>query len=93
MEERAAARLAAPDGLTHRRSTFTRRDVVQAAVRGGARGADVTVAEIERAADRFLRSDRAVVLAVGDRRAPDVLRRQDGRVVPSPAEERRVLDA
>ena len=81
MEERAAVRLAAADGLTHRRSTFTRRDVVQRLCEELPAGVDVTAAEIERAADSFLRSDRAVVLAVGAAR-PAVLHRKDGRVVP-----------
>ncbi len=39
---------AAPDGLTHRRSTFTRRDVVQALCEQLPAGVDVTVAELER---------------------------------------------
>ena len=87
IEERAAARLAAPDGLTHRRSTFTRRDVIQRLCEELPAGAAVTAAELEDAADRFLRSERAVVLAVGSARA-DVLRRRDGRVVPLVADER-----
>jgi hypothetical protein len=87
IEERAAARLAAPDGLTHRRSTFTRRDVIQRLCEELPAGAAVTAAEIEDAADRFLRSERAVVLAVGSARS-DVLRRKDGRVVPLVGDER-----
>jgi conjugative relaxase-like TrwC/TraI family protein len=86
-EERLADRLAAPDGLTHRRSTFTRRDVIQQVCEEIPAGVAVTAAEIEDVADRFLRSERAVVLAVGTAR-PDGLRRKDGRVVPLVPDER-----
>jgi conjugative relaxase-like TrwC/TraI family protein len=86
-EERVVVRLAAPDGLRHRRSTFTRRDVIRRVCEELPVGAAVTAAEIEDVADRFLRSERAVVLAVGTAR-PDGLRRKDGRVVPLVANER-----
>jgi conjugative relaxase-like TrwC/TraI family protein len=86
-EERVAGRLAARDGLTHRRSTFTRRDVIQRLCNELPAGAATTGAELEDAADRFLRSERAVVLAVGSARS-DVLRRRDGRAVPLVADER-----
>lgn len=90
MEEAIAVRLAAADGLTRQRSTFTRRDVIQAFCEAMPPGTDATVEAIEAAADRFLRSERAVVLAVGERRATrsDVLRRRDGRVVPIVRDER-----
>jgi hypothetical protein len=81
LERRIAEELAGPDGLTRQRSTFTRRDVIQAFCERLPAGAGVTVAEVERAADRFLASERGVALAVGERgfgRA-DVLRRRDGR--------------
>jgi conjugative relaxase-like TrwC/TraI family protein len=87
LEERAAVRLAAPDGLTHRRSTFTRRHVLQRLCEELPAGFSTSTAELEDAADRFLRSDQAVVLAVGKAR-PDVLHRKDGRVVPLVADER-----
>ena len=84
LERRIADALAAPDGLTHRQPTFTRRDVIQGFCERLPAGTDATIREIERAADRFLRSGRAVVLAVGEhgRARADVLRRRDGRVVP-----------
>jgi AAA domain len=44
----------------------------------------VTIVEVERAADRFLGSERAVALLVGERGSEQswVLRRRDGRVAP-----------
>src|SRR5215213_9200009 len=65
--ERVAAQLAGPDGLTRQRSTFTRRDVLRALCERLPAGSDVTVADVERVADHFLASGRAVVLAVGER--------------------------
>src|SRR5215208_5621917 len=82
VERVVADALARPDGLTQRRSTFTRRDVIQGFCARPPAGVDVTIAEIERAADRFLASDRAVVLAVGEHRSAATLRRSDGRLVP-----------
>jgi ATP-dependent exoDNAse (exonuclease V) alpha subunit len=79
--------LAGPDGLTRQRSTFTRRDVVQAFCEALPAGGDVSAAEVERLADAFLASDRVVVLAVGEARR-DVLRRADGRLVPTVTDER-----
>ena len=87
IEERAAARMAATDGLTQRRSTFTRRDVIQRLCEELPAGAAVSGAELAEAADRFLQSERAVVQAVGAARA-DVLHRRDGRLVPLVADER-----
>ncbi len=74
----------APDGLTRDRSTFTRRDVIQAFCERLPAGAGLTIAEIERGGGSLPRLDRAVVLAVGERGSSDrdVLRRRDGRVVP-----------
>jgi conjugative relaxase-like TrwC/TraI family protein len=90
LEEAIAVRLAGPTGLTHRRSTFTRRDVIQGFCEALPPGTEATVAQIEASADRFLRSERVVVLAVGERRAmrSGVLRRHDGRVVSIVPDER-----
>lgn len=55
------AYLAGPHGLTERASTFTRRDVVRALA--AALAASTPAVEIGRAADRFLASDRVIVLA------------------------------
>lgn len=52
--------LAGPKGLTERASTFTRRDVVRAVA---VMAASTPAIEVERLADRFLASDRVVVLA------------------------------
>jgi conjugative relaxase-like TrwC/TraI family protein len=53
--------LAGPHGLTERASTFTRRDTVRAVA--AAMAASTPAIEVERLADRFLASDRVVVLA------------------------------
>ena len=50
-------RLAAPTGLTHRRSTFAPRDVVQALCEAVAGRGERRVAEFEAAAEEFLGSD------------------------------------
>jgi hypothetical protein len=97
--------LAGPDGLTKQRSAFTRRDLLQAICEALAPGTGATVEELEALADRFLQSERAVVLAAGVRPARgDVLQRVDGcRVELVPNErifstpellhvERRILD-
>lgn len=78
-----------PTGLTQQRSSFTRRDVVQAWAGALAHGGDVE--EIERLADQLLGSDDVVVLAhdVSSPTAGDVVRRTDGRVVAATSEERR----
>lgn len=75
-------------GLTQHRSTFVRRDVVQAwceQLRAGA-----TVEEVETLADEFLGSDRAVPLLgeATSARPTEAIRRNDGRIVAGPAEER-----
>jgi Ti-type conjugative transfer relaxase TraA len=63
-----AERLEGPDGLTRDRSTFTRRDVLQAFAEHARDGA--TVASIESRADAFLARDGIVELepAAGERR-------------------------
>ena len=80
-------RLGGPDGLTKERSSFTRRDVLQALASELPVGVDVGIDELERIADRFLGSERVVVLADGERRGEVV--GVDGRVVPGLAGERR----
>jgi len=81
--------LSGPEGLTGRRSTFTRRDVLQAWCERLPQGADVDV--VEGLADELLAGDRVVPLAADVRGLThsDVVRRADGRVVPATAEERR----
>lgn len=80
--------LASPTGLTAHRSSFTRRDVIQAWCEQLPSGGDV--AAIEELADAFLTSHRAVPLAahVPDLTSSDVIRRADGRPVPATAQER-----
>jgi len=81
--------LTGPEGLTGRRSTFTRRDVLQAWCERLPQGADVEV--VERLTDELLAGDRVVPLAADVRGLThsDVIRRANGRVVPATAEERR----
>ncbi len=81
--------LTGPEGLTGRRSTFTRRDVLQAWCERLPQGADVEV--VERLTDELLAGDRVVPLAADVRGLThsDVVRRADGRVVAATAEERR----
>ncbi len=85
--------LVGPEGLTGRRSTFTRRDVLQAWCERLPQGADVEV--VERLVDELLAGDRVVPLAAGVRGLThsDVVRRADSRVVPATAEERRYSTA
>ena len=85
--------LVGPEGLTGRRSTFTRRDVVQAWCERLPQGADVDV--VEGLADELLAGERVVPLAADVRGLThsDVVRRADGRVVPATAEERRYSTA
>ena len=59
--ERTFEHLAGPHGLTERASTFTRRDVVQRLA--GELGSAAPAEEVERLADRFIASDRVVLLA------------------------------
>jgi conjugative relaxase-like TrwC/TraI family protein len=83
-----AAELASPQGLTAKRSSFTRRDVIQATCER-LPGADAETAE--HFADAFLASEHAVPLATDIRQLTyrDVIQRADGRVVPATAGERR----
>jgi len=85
--------LTGPEGLTGRRSTFTRRDVLQAWSERLPQGADVEV--VEALADELLAGDRVVPLAADVRGLThsDVVRRADGRVVAATAEERRYSTA
>lgn len=77
------------EGLTRQRSSFARREVVQAWCERLVQGGDVAL--VEDLADRFLGGDRVVELATDVRGLThaDVIRRADGRVVPATAEERR----
>jgi conjugative relaxase-like TrwC/TraI family protein len=86
--EQVQDRLAGPDGLTAHQSSFTRRDVIRAWCEQLQEGADVEV--IEELADEFLRSDRAVPLITDSQSlaGTDVIRREDGRIVPSAPEGR-----
>jgi len=81
-------KLGSPDGLTRQRSTFIRREVIQAWCEQLPHGAPAT--EVERLADDFMASERAVPLATDVRglTSTDVIRRADGRVVAATAEER-----
>ncbi len=81
--------LGGSEGLTRQRSSFQRRDVLQAWCERLEQGADVAI--VEDLADRLLRSERVVPLAADVRELThaDVIRRADGRVVAATAEERR----
>jgi conjugative relaxase-like TrwC/TraI family protein len=85
--------LAGEHGLTAKRSTFTRRDVIQALCERLPDGAEV--AAVERLADRFLASPEAIVLAVGEPVAARdaLLQRGDGRLVRAVPDERRYTTA
>jgi len=84
-----AEELTGPEGLTGRRSTFTRRDVLQAWSERLPQGADVDV--VEALADKLLVGEPVVPLAADVRGLThsDVVRRADGRVVAATVEERR----
>jgi len=84
--EEIAEWLAGPTGLTQDRTTFTRRDVLQALCERLPASACLSTRDVERLADAFLASSRAVVLAEGERR--ELLRRADGRVVPAARSDR-----
>jgi conjugative relaxase-like TrwC/TraI family protein len=81
-------RLGGPEGLTHHQSNFSRRDVLRAWSEQLRQGGAVEL--VERLADDFLASERAVALAQGRQSLArsDVIRRADGRVVPTVLEER-----
>lgn len=78
--------LAGPAGLTRRRATFSRRDVIQAL--SELASADVTgeSRSLEAAADAFLRSEHVVTLIPGDETATENFRRRDGRLMPASGE-------
>ncbi len=79
---RAFARLAAPTGLTYRRSTFAPRDVIQALCEATPPGASVGIREFEAAAEEFLASEVAVPVLDGDSgEAAPSIRLRDGRLV------------
>lgn len=80
--DRAFRRLAAPTGLTRRRSTFAPRDVVQALCEAVPAGADVEVREFEAAAEEFVESEAVVPVLDGDvGQAAPAIRLRDGRLV------------
>jgi len=85
--------LLGPGGLTQRRSTFSRREVLQAWAERLTEGADVEL--VEQLADELLSDPDAVALAqdVRDLTTNDVIRRRDGTVVAATAEERRYSTA
>ncbi len=86
---RIADELASPRGLTSDRSSFTRREVIQAFCERLPQGIDVRTAE--QLADEFLASGRTVPLAtdVSALTHGDVIRRSDGHAVKATTEERR----
>jgi conjugative relaxase-like TrwC/TraI family protein len=89
--DRVFAALAAPSGLTRRASTFTRRDVIQALCERLPAAPELDGRFLENAADRFLRSSRAVAL-IPETTTPEtaeVFRRRDGRLLPLAREELR----
>jgi hypothetical protein len=80
--ERVFIRLAAPSGLTKRRSTFAPRDVLQALCEVVPAGSDVSVRDFEAACEEFLESDLAVPVLDGDAgQAAPSIRLRDGRLV------------
>jgi conjugative relaxase-like TrwC/TraI family protein len=83
----AFRQMASPDGLTRNRSTFGRREVLQALSTAAAQGADIEA--IRAAADAFLRGPNAVPLLRTLNRGPE-LQYSTPELL---AVERRVLDA
>jgi len=80
--QRAFARIAAPSGLTRRRTTFAPRDVIQALCEAIPAGTDVAVREFERAAEEFVACDEVVAVLDGDAgQAAPAIRLRDGRLV------------
>ena len=77
--------LAAPTGLTRAKSTFDRRDVIQALCERWPADGAVDARAFEAAADRFLSSGRAVALLPDD----ESFRRRDGRLLPLAREQLR----
>lgn len=89
--ERLVGELVGPSGLTQRRSTFTRRDVIAAVCERLPAGTPVTAAAIERVADRTVDSHDVVALiepSDGERFV-----RRDGRVLRVGLEDRRYTTA
>lgn len=86
--DRVVEDLAGPQGLTQQRSSFLRRDVIQAWCEQLARGGEVEL--IEDLADDFLASEHAIPLAadVAVLSGADIIRRSDGQIVASVKEER-----
>jgi conjugative relaxase-like TrwC/TraI family protein len=80
-EQRVTERLAGPNGLTERRSTFTRRDVIQGLGELLPSSAAVDAVTLEAMADRFLESAQVVPLIAGSNEG-EVFRRRDGLEVP-----------
>src|SRR3954452_24477440 len=66
--EEVYSRLTGGTGLTEQRATFTRREVLRALSEQLPATGDVRATEIERLADKFLRSSRVVALAAGEPR-------------------------
>ncbi|MGH9002964.1 MAG: MobF family relaxase, partial [Acidimicrobiia bacterium] len=74
--------LTSPEGLTAQRSTFGRREVIQAICAALPHGGDI--ADILSLTDAFLTSEHVVALGqTVELRACDVIRRLDGTVVPA----------
>ena len=89
--QRLIAELAGPEGLTAKRSSFTRRDVLEALCDRLPPGANVSVQELESIGDQLLASSLVIPL-VGERdhdEAGTRFRRRDGRVLPVAREELR----
>jgi conjugative relaxase-like TrwC/TraI family protein len=84
--EKIAGLLAGPTGLTEQRATFTRRDVLQALCEQLPASAGLRASDVERIADEFLQSPRAIALATGERR--EMLPVRDGRLIPTVTSER-----
>jgi conjugative relaxase-like TrwC/TraI family protein len=82
--------LATSTGLTRRKSTFNRGDVVQALCERLPPGQRLDAALLEGLADRFLASTRVVALLPGEeaRESRVSFRRRDGRALPLAREER-----
>jgi conjugative relaxase-like TrwC/TraI family protein len=82
------ARLSSPDGLTAEHATFGRREVLQGIAEDLAAGAGITA--ISTLADEFLTSGHVVLLAQArGLRSSDVIRRRDGTVVATGADQAR----
>ena len=90
-ESRLVEALVGSDGLTERRSTFTRRDVVEAICDRLPAGTAITAGAVEQLADSVLESLEVVALVdVAER---ETFVRRDGRVLCVGLEERRYTTA